>query len=92
MSRHYLSLRLAVVKYESRGRLAIIFFTGLPILEAEVKQTLSDSVKTPQAAEQQPQPIAHNEDVAYSERMADAADQEAQRRANAADQRQNIRP
>jgi hypothetical protein len=32
-------------------------------------------------------PIGKNEDVEYSEELADQADREAQRRANAADQR-----
>lgn len=38
------------------------------------------------------QPIGHSEDVEYAEELADAADIEAQKRANAADQRQDIRP
>lgn len=37
-------------------------------------------------------PIGKNEDVAYNSRLADADDVEAQKRADAADSRQEIRP
>ncbi|WP_126425600.1 YfhD family protein [Brevibacillus marinus] len=50
------------------------------------------SVKQHDGEQRSRRPIARNEDVQYSEELADAADREAQKRANAADQRQGIRP
>lgn len=49
-------------------------------------------MKQPGNSRENQLPVGRNEDVRYEQRLADADDIEAQKRADAADRRQELRP